>query len=477
MDIGKILRVLLLFLPLLAALQLNAEAAANPDDSTATEREIRKPPAGTVEIPEIGPDNFWIFYQRALKSATGKRSFSIPLPGASAASKLELVVDDDLKRYIAYDQTGMLWKQESDDIVASSEKEIKALISGICGYDELRMPMEKPRFIIRVMENELCISDLGIASNGLLGAGKKIENVEFVASPLLPSGIKEFIIDGKSYSTSFNGKEFRDPDARIIYFFSGSNYDFFIRYKFTFSDKMAGLDDTAKCSYMLEDKTGSLNSKLASASAKDILIKCQSSQFKCLEMIKPYLVELKDDLEKVKLKILQEADGIDGVAEKLDNPPAFKAYMIQQKSSRGNAIAAKKKELEKLQSSNYQASPTQPRRRSLDKAMEKDLSGNSMDSFERQDDNSRKIRQLENEIYKLQNSLVKFSDQYFMDLVDEYDSKSTLLKTEPLKRLKEEGRTEEFESILSGDLNGAEFVIMSKKDGMKLKKLKITKVK
>lgn len=434
-------------------------------EKVKTSHEIPKSAPDAAEMSEIGPDNFWIFYQRALKVGMGKRTISLPLPGASETSKLELVVDDDLKRYVIYDQKTLL----------QFEIGIKAVILGISGYDELRMPLEKPRFIVRLGENELSISDLSIASREKNAEDKQAENIEFMASPLLPSGIKEFSLDGKFYPTSFSGTEFRDPDARIIYFFSGENYDFYVRYKFTPTDKMAGLDDTIKYSYLLADKTGSLTSKIVSASSsKGVLIKCNSSQFKCMQMIEPYFVELKENMREIRNKIIKEADGIAEITDKLDNPAELKSFMSQQQKNIDNSISAKKREIEKLQSSNNHTASPQKNKKMLDGATMKKFPRKSKDSRESDESNYQKITRLENEIYNLQNSVVKFSDRYFMDLVDEYAEKSSLMRTEPLKRIKEDGKMEEFESILSADLNGAEFMIVSKTGGIRLKRLKIT---
>jgi hypothetical protein len=385
------------------------------------------------------------------------------------------VVEDGLAEY---------WDRRKPDL--SNERElpvegIKATIYGITGYDELRIPSRSPCYMIGLHKNELYIEGLGEPFTR--EDGKKGDGVKFVSKPLDPSKILEFIVDGKSYPTAFRGRPFKDPDARAGYFFAGSNFDFFVRYRFTWADRTAALNDTNSYSYRLNDMAGSLSSKLVSASSKEVVLKLDGVEFSCIEMLKPYLEELKEDVDKLRKKILDESGGMDAIAAKLDSPSALKAYVIQQKNLFGNSIAAKKRALEKLRSSGTGTgggtgggSYTGFRRKAktLDSVPGRTLRGTGSDSYENSESSYQKISQLENEIYKLQNMSGKFSDQYFTDLVEEYESKYAMLGTEPFRRMKEEGMTEEFERRLSADLKGAEFQIVSKKDKTILKRLNIT---
>ncbi len=411
-------------------------------------------------LPEIDADNFWIFFQRALKNAEGKPSVSVPMPGASSASSLELAVDGDMKQYLSH-------AKNKEDMLCGFP-DAKAAVLAVTSLDELRMPKLEPRFIFKLSDNELRVEDLAFAQPGLKNASAK----EYLSSPLLLTGIKEILLDGKSFPCSFQGKPFRDPDAMVSYFFSGENSDIFVRYRFTSSDKAVGLNDTLNYSFTLISEDQELKSKLVSASPNEAIVKSENCQFECLKILTPYIDELRESIGKLKEKIGAEVQGIEAISAKLDNPPALKLFVVQQRTSLKDSIAAKKKSLQKLRPSSYADGqsdmPMNRRKRTLDTAGSRDLSGNpsSESSYS-------KISRLEDEIYQMQILLAKISDQYLFDLIEEYEMKHSMLKTEPFKRMKEDGKIGEFEESLSADLKGAEFQIISKKDRIVLKRVKV----
>lgn len=397
-----------------------------------------------IVISRIGPDDLWLYFKKAFSEKSGASSHIIPLSGITADSTLEIVVADEFRRYVSKCAPGSGYEKQiiglSDSRSAIPQQGHKAVIYGIVGFDELQIPKMKPRFLVTAGKDHIGIYDVNLPVKTFRG---DLEGLDFKATPLLPEQISEFIVDGKSVPTSFRDNPFNDPDSNVSIRFEGLNFDPHIRYDWSFGDKLARLGDIGKYNYCLADPSGKSKGKMLELSESTLVFKLDDGQLTQNDFIGKYVQESKDELEKIKAKIIENSQDLKDFVDKihgvksLDNIKKYSATLT-------DSLNKKRAQLESLKKN-----------------------GGA--------DQAKKSEKLENEIYDLTNLQLKFQNQYVVDLLEEYAAKMASSSSDMMKRIKEEGKLGFLEESLERDLKTLQIKVIRKTDNKVMKTLNVLK--